>query len=385
MWRGQQSQGTGLALIKSRTRPEKWGTMAGRIRSAIIGTGFIGSVHARAVHAAGGVVAAVAASDAERGAESARRLHAERSGTADDLVVADDVELVHICTPNHLHAPLAERALAAGKHVICEKPLSTGLAEARQLTERAHAAGVVAAVPFAYRFYPTVRDARGRVRRGDTGPLRLLHGTYLQDWMSRPADDNWRADPALGGASRAFGDIGVHWCDLVEFTTGHRIVRLAARLLRVPRPGSARAGQDGSDDGAVVQFETDAGALGSTVISQVSPGRKNRLWLSIEGADASLQFDQELPDSLWVGGREQNLVVPRGAESSTADADRYNVVPVGHPQGYQDCFTAFVADVHAAIGGDPPDGLPTFDDGLRAAVLTDAVLASDAAGGWVDV
>jgi predicted dehydrogenase len=241
----------------------------------------------------------------------------------------------------------------------------------------------VTAVPFVYRFYPTVRDARGRVRRGDVGPLRLLHGTYLQDWLSRPDDHNWRVDPSLGGGSRAFGDIGVHWCDVVEFVTGHRITRLAARMLTVPRI----AGQSGpgTEDAATVMFETDQAALGSVVVSQVSPGRKNRLWFSLDGSQASLQFDQEAPDALWVGGREQNLVVHRGAEASTTDAARYNIVPVGHPQGYLDCFTAFVADVYAAAAGNPPDGLPTFTDGLRAALITDAVVTSAGSGRWVEV
>jgi predicted dehydrogenase len=215
------------------------------------------------------------------------------------------------------------------------------------------------------------------------GPLRLLHGTYLQDWLSRPDDHNWRVDPSLGGGSRAFGDIGVHWCDVVEFVTGHRITRLAARMLTVPRT-SGRSGS-GTEDAATVMFETDQAALGSVVVSQVSPGRKNRLWLSLDGSEASLQFDQESPDSLWVGGREQNLVVPRGAEAASPDAARYNIVPVGHPQGYLDCFTAFVADVYAAAAGNPPDGLPTFADGLRAALITDAVVTSAASGQWVEV
>ncbi|MFE9438417.1 Gfo/Idh/MocA family protein [Streptomyces sp. NPDC006602] len=366
--------------------------MSDRIRSAIVGTGFIGAVHARAVHAAGGVVTAVAATTPERGAEAALRLRADRSGTAEDIVTADDVDLVHICTPNHLHAPLVERALAAGKHVVCEKPLATSTADARLLAELAATVGTVTAVPFVYRFYSTVRDARGRIARGDTGPLRLLHGTYLQDWLSRPEDDNWRTDPALGGRSRAFGDIGVHWCDLVEFTSGHRITRLAARLLHVPRGTADTAVESGTgtgtgtEDGVVVQFETDRGALGSAVVSQVSPGRKNRLWFSLDGADASVQFNQEEPDALWIGGRGGNTVVPRGAETTTAPAHRYDMVPTGHPQGYQDCFTSFVADVHAAIAGDPPDGLPTFADGLRAALLTDAVLESAADGGsWKEV
>jgi predicted dehydrogenase len=361
--------------------------VADLLRSGIVGAGFIGEVHARAVRGAGGVLAAVAGRDAASSAAAATRLSALRAASsAEALVEADDVDVVHICTPNHLHAPLAERALAAGKHVVCEKPLSTDVDSARglaELAESAGAAGVVTAVPFVYRFYPTVRDARGRVRRGDVGALRLVHGSYLQDWLSRPEDGNWRVDPSLGGGSRAFGDIGVHWCDVVEFATGHRIVRLVARLLTVPR-GADRAGR-GTEDAAAVLFETDLGAVGSVVVSQVSPGRKNRLWFSVEGAQASLQFDQELPDALWVGGREQNAVVHRGAEAATEAAARYTIVPVGHPQGYLDCFTAFVADVYAAAAGDAPDGLPTFADGLRAAVITDAVLASAASGGWVGV
>jgi predicted dehydrogenase len=358
--------------------------MADLPRSGIVGAGFIGEVHARAVRGAGGALAAVAGRNPEASASAATRLRAERAASsAEELVEAEDIDVVHICTPNHLHAPLAERAMAAGKHVVCEKPLSTDLESARRLAGLASAAPVVTAVPFVYRFYPTVRDARGRVRRGDVGSLRLMHGSYLQDWLSRTEDRNWRLDAALGGGSRAFGDIGVHWCDVVEFATGHRITRLAARMLTVPRGGD-RSGQ-GTEDAATVLFETDQGALGSVVVSQVSPGRKNRLWFSLDGAQASLQFDQELPDALWVGGREQNAVVHRGAESSTADAARYNVVPVGHPQGYLDCFTAFVADVYAAAAGDAPDGLPTFDDGLRAAVITDAVLTSARDGGWVAV
>jgi len=346
------------------------------LRSAIIGVGFMGQVHARAVRAAGGVVTAIAGRTPEAGRAAVGRLHAARAvAEAADIFEADDVDLVHICTPNHVHEPLAEQALAAGKHVICEKPLAPDAAAARRLTDAAARARVVAAVPFVYRFYPTLRDARDRVRRGEAGNLRLLHGSYLQDWLSRPEDDNWRVDPALGGASRAFGDIGVHWCDAVEFVTGHRITRLSARTLTVPR-----AARSETEDGATVMFETDRGALGSLVISQVSPGRKNRLWLSVDGAAASLQFDQELPDSLWIGGRDGNLTVPRGTAPG-----RYDVVPVGHPQGYQDCFTAFVGDVHRAIAGDVPDGLPTFADGLRAAEITAAVLSSAAAEKWLDV
>jgi predicted dehydrogenase len=349
------------------------------MRSGSIGTGFIGGVHAYAVRAAGGVLAHVAGESPEHAAGAARRLGAEHAcASAEELINADDVDVVHVCTPNALHVPQAEAAIRAGKHVICEKPLATDPADARRLVEAAADAGLVAAVPFVYRFYPSVREARARIGAGDAGPLWLLHGSYLQDWLAGSDASNWRVDPKLGGASRAFGDIGVHWCDLMEFTTGHRITRLIARM--------ATAYPDRiTEDGAVVLFDTDRGASGSVVVSQVSLGRKNRLWFEFDGPSASYAFDQELPDSLWVGGKRGNQVVPRGPDTFSGPAAGYARLPAGHPQGYQDSFTAFVADVYAAIGGHKPDGLPVFADGLRAAVLTAAVVESAADETWVEV
>ena len=349
------------------------------MRSGIIGTGFIGGVHAYAVRAAGGVLAHVAGESPEHAAAAARRLGAEHAcASAEELINADDVDVVHVCTPNALHVPQAEAAIRAGKHVICEKPLATDPADARRLVEAAADAGLVAAVPFVYRFYPSVREARARIGAGDAGPLWLLHGSYLQDWLAGSDAINWRVDPKLGGASRAFGDIGVHWCDLMEFTTGHRITRLIARM--------ATAYPDRiTEDGAVVLFDTDRGASGTVVVSQVSLGRKNRLWFEFDGPSASYAFDQELPDSLWVGGKRGNQVVPRGPDTFSGPAAGYARLPAGHPQGYQDSFTAFVADVYTAIGGHKPDGLPVFADGLRAAVLTAAVVESAADETWVEV
>jgi predicted dehydrogenase len=215
-----------------------------RFRAGIIGAGFIGGVHAHAVRAAGGVVAAVADHTPESTGRAVGVLGAERAAVSvEELVHADDVDGVHICTPNHTHAALAEVVIAAGKPVICEKPLATTVQDARRLTELAQDADVVACVPFVYRFYPAVREARARIAAGEAGPLWLLHGSYLQDWLASAGATNWRVDPALGGASRAFGDIGVHWCDLMEFTTGHRITRLAARM------GTAFANRAGTEGG----------------------------------------------------------------------------------------------------------------------------------------
>jgi predicted dehydrogenase len=371
------------------------------LRVAIAGVGFIGAVHARSARLAGGRLAGVAASSPEHAARAASELGAERAfASAEELVEADGVDVVHVCTPNYLHLPLAEAALAAGKHVICEKPLALDAEGALRLTKAATDAGRQAAVPFVYRYYPTVREARERVRAGTTGPLRLLHGTYLQDWLASPEDDNWRVEGRLGGASRAFADIGSHWCDLAEFVSGHRIARLCARtLVAVPErlrgtPHAAFERGDGGDelrpvdteDAAVVQFETDRGALGSVVISQLSPGRKNRLWLELDGADEALAFDQEQPETLWCGRREATTILRRDPATLSPRAARLSTLPAGHPQGYADCFDGFVRDVYDAIRtGAPADGLPLFSDGLRAARLTEAVLASAAAAEWVDV
>ena len=375
--------------------------MSSALRVAIAGTGFIGAVHARSARLAGARIVGVSASSPSRSQEAARALGAERAfESSEALVESPDVDVVHICTPNHLHLPLAEAALAAGKHVVCEKPLATDVAGARRLVDAAASSGTAAAVPFVYRYYPTVREARDRVRSGATGPVRLVHGTYLQDWLTDPEDDNWRVDSVLGGASRAFADIGSHWCDLAEFITGHRITRLSARTLTaVPErrhaehsAAFARGNGGGekravdTEDAAVVQFETDGGAVGSTVISQISPGRKNRLWLEVDGAKEAVRFSQEEPETLWTGTREGTRLVPRDIAGMSEDALRLSFLPAGHPQGYVDCFDLFVAEAHAVARGEAPaDGMPLFADGMRSAQIVEAVLASASEQRWVDV
>jgi len=363
--------------------------MTATVRVGVVGTGFIGAVHVRAAARAGATSIAVADATPEIGRAAAARMRADRAfDSADELIASDEIDVVHICTPNHLHAPLAEQALAAGKHVVCEKPLAIDVASAARLTSLAEQAGVVTAVPFVYRYYPTVRDARGRIARGDAGPLHLLHGSYLQDWLARETDNNWRVNSAFGGSSRAFGDIGIHWCDLVEFVTGHRITRLSAMTatpLARSVDGDGNVAKVDTEDIAAILFQTDLGATGTLVVSQVSLGRKNRLWFNIDGANASYSFDQENPDSLWLGGRDSSTVLPRASELMTEEGLRYSYLPAGHPQGYQDCFDALISDVYATVRGEARPGMPTFADGLRGARITDAVLASARSGQWVDV
>jgi predicted dehydrogenase len=356
------------------------------VRFGIVGTGFMARVHAHAVRAAGGTVVGLAGSSPARAREAAGQLQVGwAAGSLEELVDSPDVDVVSVCTPNHLHLPMAEQALAAGKHVVCEKPLALTPEDAERLSAAAAAAGVVHAVPFVYRYYPMVREARERIARGEAGRLWLLHGAYLQDWLASAAATNWRVDPQQGGASRAFADIGVHWCDLMEFVTGHRITALTATTGRAHDTRGDDGDAVATEDGACVLFRTDRGATGSVLVSQVSPGRKNALTFSFDGTEASFAFDQERPETLWVGGIGEDRVVQRDPEHLSAAAARYAVLPPGHPQGYQDCFNAFWADVAGAVAGHEAPGLPTFRDGLRAARITAAVLASAATGNWTGV
>jgi predicted dehydrogenase len=351
--------------------------MSDRLRVGIVGTGFMGSVHSRAARRAGAEIVAVATRSAD--AEAAERMGAARAvATLEDLLV--DVDVVHLCTPNRLHEEQALAALAAGVHVVCEKPLSVDAASARRMADAAAAAGVVATVPFVYRFYGSVREMRTQLR--NSGPLVQLRGSYLQDWLADSAATNWRVDPAAGGSSRAFGDIGVHWMDLAEFVTGQSIARLTAQVRTVvPCRGGAKVT---TEDLAGVLFETTGGVTGQLAVSQVSWGRTNRLQLDVDAVRVAMSFCSEQEEQLWIGDSGGVRLLPRGRSGDPAVL-RFDRVPAGHPQGYQDCFDAFVADTYAAVRGDDPDGLPTFADGARAAEITDAVLSSAKSGGWVDV
>jgi predicted dehydrogenase len=365
----------------------------------VIGAGFIGRVHARSALLAGGRLVGIVGSSPERSRDLAAELGASLVfSSAEALIAHPEVDVVHICTPNHLHVPLAEAAFRAGKHVVCEKPVALDAASAARLVGLAETAGLVATVPFVYRFYPAVREARERIKRGDLGAVRLIHGSYLQDWLLEAGDYNWRVDAALGGASRAFADIGSHWCDAVEFVTGQRITRLVAHLSTVLAERRTAAGPSfgagggagpsvrvDTEDIALVMFEADGGAVGSLTVSQVSPGRRNRLWFEIDGAQRSVAFDQEEPETFWLGGRESSTVVARGSRATTAAARRFDRVPAGHPQGYLDCFEAFVSDTYRAIGGADPEGLPRLRDGWRSVRITETVLASGRSGEWREI
>ena len=369
------------------------------LRTAVVGTGFIGRVHARSARLAGARLVGVAGSSPASGQRAAEELGAEQAfASGEELVEADGIDVVHIATPNHLHEPLALKALAAGKHVVCEKPVALDGDGAQRIADAAAASGLVVTVPFVYRFHPIIREARARVSAGELGRIHLLHGHYQQDWLLTADDVNWRVDAARGGASRAFADIGSHWCDLVEFVSGYRIARLLARTATVvperstaatttfsaPTTGGERRPVD-TEDAALVLFETAQGALGSMLVSQVSAGRKNRLWFELDGEHAAMAFDQENAETLWLGRRERGEILQRDPAVLAPDAARLVTLPPGHAQGYDGCFDLFVADTYAAIRGGSPEGLPLVGDGLRAARITDAVLESARSQSWIEV
>jgi predicted dehydrogenase len=378
----------------------------GEVRVAIAGTGFIGAVHARSARLAGARLVGVAASSPERGLLAAAALGAERSyATAEELVEAPDVDVVHICTPNHLHQPLAEAALAAGKHVICEKPLAIDDRGAEEMVEAAAAAGRVTAVPFVYRYYPTVREARERIRTGVTGQVRLIHGGYLQDWLLRPTDWNWRLEPEKGGALRAVADIGSHWLDLAQFVIGRRVESLLADLAttipvrrRPAREIETFASADDveredapmtTEDLAHILLRFGDGTRGSVVVSQVSAGRKNSLRFEVDGSAGALAWDSERNEELWLGHRgKPNELLPRDPSLFRPEASARTGLPAGHAEGFAETFKELYRAVYTAVAaGGPPDepDYPTFADGHWENVLGDAVALSNRERRWVEV
>ena len=373
------------------------------LRVAILGAGMIGGVHRRAALLAGAEVVGVMASSADRSRQVAADWDIDQAYSAIDDVAESDVDVVHICTPNASHVPYAIRLMQAGKHVICEKPLGLSFEDAQRGAAVAAETGVVNTMPFAYRFHPMAREMRARVQDPEFGEPNLIHGSYLQDWLLNPRATSWRVDPAQGGRSRAFGDIGSHWCDLAEWVSGQRIARLVATTsISIPQRPAATAATFSAvesdaplldvetEDSALILFRTADVVAGSAVISQLAAGRKNRLWLEVDGAQLSAVFDQEHAEYLWIGSESGTTVLHRNPNEGSAEQRRLATLPAGHAQGYAQCFEAFVADSYAAVRaqstGEPaPEGLPTFADGARAAAICDAMLESAESGNWVTV
>jgi predicted dehydrogenase len=372
-------------------------------RAAVVGTGFIGVVHVEALRRLGIEVVGVVGSSPERARAKAGLPPAFESFEA--MLADDRVDVVHLTTPNHVHYPQVKAVLAAGKHCVCEKPLALTSEQSAELVELAEASGLVHATNFNIRFYPIVQHARALVRDGMLGEVWNVHGGYLQDWLQRPTDWNWRLEPDKGGELRAVADIGSHWLDLTQFVTGDRVVEVLADFattIPVRRKPLGEVETFSTDDGgeredvpmttedlAHILLRFQGGARGSVVISQVSAGRRNSLRFEVDGSRGALAWDAERHEELWLGHRGRpNEVLLRDPTLLAPDAAMRTALPAGHAEGFGDTFKELYRAVYAAVeaGRPPPDpDYPTFADGHRANVLGDLIARSSRERAWVDV
>ena len=372
------------------------------LKAGVVGTGFIGVVHVDALRRLGVTVAGVVGSSPERARAKAV---APVYDSYDALLADESVDVVHLTTPNNLHYPQVKQALAAGKHVVCEKPLAMTSAESGELLELADASGLVHCTNFNIRFYPIIQEARARIDIGELGDVWNVHGGYLQDWLQQPTDWNWRLEPERGGDLRAVGDIGSHWLDLVQFVTGRRIESLLADMATVipvrRRPVGevetyAAAGDiertDAhmtTEDLAHILLRFEGGMRGSLVVSQVSAGRKNSLRFEVDASEGALAWDSERHEELWLGERDgPNEILMRNPGLLTPPAQARTQLPAGHAEGFADTFRELYRAVYTAVaaGGPPADpDYPTFAAGHWENVLGDAVALSDRERRWVEV
>ena len=378
------------------------------IRVGVIGAGFIGPAHIESLRRLGYVeVVALAASSQESAERKARELFVPRAyGDFHQMIREPDIDVVDISSPNIYHFSAARAALQAGKHVVCEKPLGMNSAESGELVQLAADSGLVNAVTFNIRFYPVLQHARVLIRRGDIGSIYQIHGGYWQDWLLFPTDYNWRVEAAQGGALRALGDIGSHWLDLAQFLTGREVTRVLGDLatflperLKPARPIEAFATAEvertpvkmDTEDAATVLLRFGEETRGTMQVSQVSAGRKNRPFIEINGSEASIWWDGERPNELWIGHRDRtNELLIKDPALLADEAKPYARYPAGHDEGFADTHTAINRAIYDYIrdggreSGREPD-FPTFVAGHRENVIGDAILQSSREDRWVDV
>jgi predicted dehydrogenase len=373
---------------------------------AIVGLGFVGRAHLDALRRLGIPVQGALGSTAERSKASADSLHLPRAyASLDELASDPSVQVVHLCTPNHLHFEEASQLLRAGKHVLCEKPLALDSRESAALVSLLKETGLVGGVAYNLRYYPLCQEARALIRRGAIGHVKLVHGSFLQDWLLFPTDWNWRLESKLGGDLRALSDIGTHWMDLAMWLTGSKISEVCADLATIlptrRRPkGRVESFQKAesteteevmitTDDYASVLLHFENEARGVVTVSQVSAGRKARLWFEIDGSEASLAFDSESPNQLWIGRRDRACeVLPKDPALQSPESRGYAAYPGGHPEGYPDTFAQLFKDFYGYLAkGDlrAPRTFPTFETGHDELVLCEATAESAQKRAWVEV
>ncbi len=366
------------------------------IRLGMVGGGqgaFIGAVHRIAARLDGEfrLVAGALSSTPEKarasgaalGLDPARCFGDYREMAQREARRKDGVQAVAIVTPNHMHAGPAIEFLKRGIHVICDKPLTATMAEAKKLAKVAEASQALFILTHNYTGYPMVRQARAMVARGDLGRLRLVQVEYVQDWLTEAAEATgskqaeWRTDPARSGAGGALGDIGTHAYNLAAFVSGMEPEALAADLASMV-PGRRL------DDNAHVLLRYAGGAKGMLWASQVAPGNENGLRLRIYGEKGGLEWGQEDPNRLWFTpfGQPKQLLTRNGAGADPA-GQRVSRVPGGHPEGYLEAFATIYTEAARAIrardaGEAVPEEVvyPTLKDGLAGMRFVEACVQS---------
>jgi predicted dehydrogenase len=377
-----------------------------KFNAAIAGLGFVGRAHLDALRRLGIPLQGGLGSSPERAKSQAESLGLPRAyASLEELAGDPSVHVVHLCTPNHLHFQEASQLLRAGKHVLCEKPLALDSRESAALVSLVKETGLVAAVAYNLRFYPLCQEARALIRKGVIGQVRLVHGSFLQDWLLCPTDWNWRLESKLGGELRAVSDIGTHWLDLMTWMTNSKVAELCADLATVLptryRPkGRVETFQKTkgaeteevlieTDDYASVLLHFENDARGVMTVSQVSAGRKARLWFEIDGSEGSLAFDSESPNTLWIGWRERaSELLPKDPALQLPESRGYAAYPGGHPEGYPDTFVQLFKDFYGYIAaGDlqAPRSFPTFETGHDELILCEAIAESAQKKAWVPV
>lgn len=378
-----------------------------KIKTAVIGTGFMGRVHTEAIRRLGNVeIVAVAGETPQLATTFAQQVGIDRT-TADYREVLNDpqIQAVHVCTPNVLHYPISKAAMLAGKAVLCEKPLSMSSEEARDLVETARKTKMPNCLNHNLRFYPMVQQMRRMVENGDLGEIQVAQGTYSQDWLLYDTDWNWRIVSKENGPLRVMGDIGSHWMDMLQHITGQRINAVCADLKifhetrkrpkvavetfagKTLRPEDFEQVKIDTEDFGAVLIHFGKRGRGAFTASQVNCGCKNRLQMEIYGTKSGVIWSQERPDELWIGQRNSpNQIIIKDPAIMAEKAKPYADLPGGHSEGYDDahkmCFRRFYAKV-----GNPsaPIEYPTFEDGYRMMITLEKCLESSKKQAWVEV
>jgi len=376
-----------------------------KIKAAVIGAGFMGKVHTEAIRRLGNVEVVAAAAVSKEEAQRFGELMSIERVTDDyrELLADPEIEAVHVCTPNALHAPVSIAAMEAGKHVLCEKPLAMSAAEAQQMLEVARRTGVVHCVNHNLRYYPVLQHVRQMIARGDLGEILIVQGTYVQDWLLYDTDYNWRLDAKDSGPMRVVADVGSHWMDLIQHLTGLRITALCADLQifhktrkrpkvaietfagKTLRPEEYDEVEITTEDYGAVLLHLGERARGAYTVSQMAVGNKNRFHIEIYGSKSGVMWNQEMPDQLWIGHRnDPNQLIVKDPSLLAGPAAGFADLPGGHSEGYDDTHKQVYKRFYRRIA-DPsaPIDFPTFEDGLWGMQLLEKIMESHKSRSWV--